>query len=133
MVIIPQWGMKEDIFMKFIDGVILIEEIYRFPTIFLIILWVIIASGLWICLDLARNMSKKKPKVVILEFIIVAILAFATYEFIIDPLNFEKPTGEYRVSTTQYVNMTEFQDTYEIVDYKDGVYTIKPQKNTNEN
>ena len=44
--------------MKFIDGVILIEEIYRFPTIFLIILWVIIASGLWICLDLARNMSK---------------------------------------------------------------------------
>ena len=133
MVIIPQWGMKEDIFMKFIDGVILIEEIYRFPTIFLIILWVIIASDLWICLDLARNMSKKKPKVVILEFIIVAILAFATYEFIIDPLNFEKPTEEYRVITTQDVNMTEFQDTYEIVDYKDGVYTIKPQKNTNEN
>ena len=43
------------------------------------------------------------------------------------------PNGLYRVTVTAETDMTEFQDTYEIVDYKDGVYTIKPKENINEN
>lgn len=46
-------------------------------------------------------------------------MGFIAYEINDDPLNLEKPTGEYKVITTQDVDMTEF------VDYKDGVYTVR--------
>ena len=41
------------------------------------------------------------------------------------PLHLKAPTGEYKVITTQDVDMTEFEDTYEITNYKDGVYTVQ--------
>ena len=46
---------------------------------------------------------------------------------------FKVPNGLYRVTVTAEADMTEFQDTYEIEDYKDRVYTIKPKENTYEN
>ena len=122
--------------MEFIDGVIMIEEIYRFPMIFLIILCVIVGLSLWLILDLTRGVLHEEKSAgfkLILEFIIVANMFFIVYECYSDPFHLKQPTGEYRVCTTQDVNMTEFQDTYEIVDYKDGVYRIKSKENTNEN
>ena len=47
------------------------------------------------------------------------------YELLYDPLHLKAPTGEYNVITTQNVDMTEFEDTYEITNYKDGVYTVR--------
>ena len=47
------------------------------------------------------------------------------YELFYDPLHLKAPTGEYKVITTQDVDMTEFEDTYEITNYKDGVYTVR--------
>ena len=47
------------------------------------------------------------------------------YELLYDPLHLKAPTGEYKVITTQNVDMTEFEDTYEITNYKDGVYMVR--------
>ena len=118
--------------MDFIDGVILIEEVWRFPKMFLIITFLIPVLGLMIIHCTPRCFEKKESgRYLILRLIIITVMVANTYELYKDPLNLEKPTGEYKVIVTAEADMTEFQDTYEIVDYKDGVYTIKAKSNEN--
>lgn len=111
-----------------INGVILIEEVSKFPMALLIVATVIICFGFFVAHDqLIKCDSEKGPSCLnlIVLIIITGIMGFIAYEINDDPLNLEKPTGEYKVITTPDVSMTEFQDTYEIVDYKDGVYTVR--------
>ena len=120
--------------MEFIDGVILIEEIWRFPMMFLITVFVIAALGLMATIHCAQRCfeaEKGSGRYVILGLIIVTVMGANTYELYKDPFNLKKPTGEYKVIVTAEADMTEFQDTYEIVDYKNGVYTIKAKSNEN--
>ena len=42
---------------------------------------------------------------------------------------FQKPTGKYKVVVNSDVDMNEFQSKYDIIDYNDGVYTVKPKDN----
>ncbi len=107
-----------------INGVILIEEICQFPIALLIVILVIYITGFLV----TKNIGTKKEtswldiiKLISLLFIMGSTL----YELLYDPLHLKAPTGEYKVITIQDVSMTEFQDTYEITNYKDGVYTVR--------
>ena len=94
----------------------------------LIVAMVIVCIDLFVAhAQLIKCDSEKGPSCLglIVLIIITGIVGFMVFEINDDPLNLEKPTGEYKVITTQDVSMTEFQDTYEIVDYKDGVYTVR--------
>lgn len=44
---------------------------------------------------------------------------------IFDSLGLTDHTGKYEVTVTADVDMNEFQERYEIIDFKNGVYTIK--------
>ena len=113
--------MKEDNFMEFINGVVTLA---------------IFVLDIYITFKVSKSIAEGEIiKPLIAEVLGVALLvtagAFAKGEIGGD--YFKVPNGLYRVTVTAEADMTEFQDTYEIEDYKDGVYTIKPKENTNEN
>ncbi len=39
----------------------------------------------------------------------------------------QKPSGEYKVTVSSNVDMNEFQKRYDIIDYNNGVYIVKPK------
>ena len=41
----------------------------------------------------------------------------------------QKPNGEYEVTVSSNVDMNVFQSKYDIIDYDNGVYTVKPKDN----
>lgn len=123
-----------------INGVILIEAVKSMPiwlqiTAYFVTLAIFVLD-IYITFKVSRSIAEGEIiKPLIAEVLGVALLvtagAFAKGEIGGD--YFKVPNGLYRVTVTAEADMTEFQDTYEIVDYKDGVYTIKPKENTNEN
>ncbi len=52
-----------------------------------------------------------------------------SFEYIPEIDEFQKPTGKYEVVVNSDVDMNEFQSKYDIIDYNDGVYTVKPKGN----
>ena len=129
--------------MEFINGVILIEAVKSMPiwpiwlqiTAYFVTLAIFVLD-IYITFKVSKSIAEGEIiKPLIAEVLGVALLvtagAFAKGEIGGD--YFKVPNGLYRVTVTAEADMTEFQDTYEIVDYKDGVYTIKPKENTNEN
>lgn len=126
--------------MEFINGVILIEAVKSMPiwlqiTAYFLTLAIFILD-IYITVKVSRSIAEGEIlKPIVAEVLGVALLvtagAFAKGEIGGD--YFKVPNGLYRVTVTAETDMTEFQDTYEIVDYKDGVYTIKSKENTNEN
>ena len=107
-----------------INGVILVEEICQFPIALLIVNLVILVAGFLVNKNLC---TKKEPSWldIIIMISVLFIMGSTIYELFYDPLHLKAPTGEYKVITTQDVDMTEFEDTYEITNYKDEVYTIR--------
>ena len=129
--------------MEFINGVILIEAVKSMPiwpiwlqiTAYFVTLAIFVLD-IYITFKVSRSIAEGKIlKPIVAEVLGVALLvtagAFAKGEIGGD--YFKVPNGLYRVTVTAEADMTEFQDTYEIEDYKDGVYTIKPKENTIEN
>lgn len=123
--------------MEFINGVILIEAVKSMP-IWLQITAYFVTLAIFI-LDIyivSRSIAEGKIlKPIVAEVLGVALLVTAG-AFTMGEIGgdyFKVPNGLYRVTVTAEADMAEFQNTYEIVDYKDGVYTIKPKENTNEN
>lgn len=118
--------------MKFINGVILIEAVKSMPiwlqiTAYFVTL-AIFALNIYITFKVSRCVAEGKIiKPLLAEALGITLLvtagAFTKGEIGGD--YFKVPNGLYRVTVTAEADMTEFQDTYEIVDYKDGVYTIK--------
>ena len=107
-----------------INGVILIEEICHFPIALLIVIPVISITGFLI----VKNIGTKKETSwldIIIMIGVLFIMGSTLYELLYDPLHLKSPTGEYKVITTQDVDMNEFEDTYEITNYKDEVYTVR--------
>ena len=118
--------------MEFIDGVVLIREICGFSIISLIALFVCTSCLVSIYLLLKEGQDEiSKRFCSILKIAIVAFICLTSYEIVEDPFNLKKPTGKYKVIITRDVDMTEFQDTYEVVDYENSVYTIKAKGNEN--
>jgi len=115
-----------------INGVILIEEVKSMPiwlqiTAYFVTLAIFILD-IYITVKVSRSIAEGgflKP--IVAEVLGVALLvtagAFTKGEIGGD--YFKVPNGLYRVTVTVETDMTEFQDTYEIVDYKDGVYTVQ--------
>lgn len=118
--------------MKFIDGVILIEAVKSMPiwlqiTAYFVTLAIFILD-IYITVKVSRSIAEGEfLKPLVAEVLGVALLvtagAFAKGEIGGD--YFKVPNGLYRVTVTAEADMAEFQDTYEIVDCKNGVYTIK--------
>lgn len=107
-----------------INGIILIEEICHFPIALLIVISVISITGFLI----VKNIGTKKETSwldIIIMIGVLFIMGSTLYELLYDPLHLKSPTGEYKVITTQDVDMNEFEDTYEITNYKDEVYTVR--------
>ena len=115
-----------------INGVILIEEVKSMPiwlqiTAYFVTLAIFILD-IYITVKVSRSIAEGgflKP--IVAEVLGVALLvtagAFTKGEIGGD--YFKVPNGLYRVTVTVETDMTEFQDTYKIVDYKDGVYTVR--------
>lgn len=111
---------KEDYVMEFIDGVILVETKTSLPVWAIVVVFILaIISILAGSSALKKAFSNGKYAL----FCSVVCLVSALCELGI-ATDFQEPNGKYRVVVTNEVDMDEFQRTYEIVDYKDGVYTI---------
>lgn len=52
---------------------------------------------------------------------------FITLRVVPDLDEFQKPNGEYDVTVSSNVDMNVFQSKYDIIDYNNGVYTVKPK------
>lgn len=52
---------------------------------------------------------------------------FITLGVLPDLDEFQKPNGEYDVTVSSNVDMNVFQSKYDIIDYNNGVYTVKPK------
>lgn len=118
--------------MEFINGVILIEAVKSMPiwlqiTAYFVTL-AIFALNIYITFKVSRCVAEGeiiKPLLAEALGITLLVTAGAFTKGEIGGDYFKVPNGLYRVTVTAEADMTEFQDTYEIVDYKDGVYTIK--------
>jgi len=40
---------------------------------------------------------------------------------------FQEPNGKYKVTVSSNVDMNEFQNRYNIIDFENGIYTVKPK------
>lgn len=112
--------------MNFIDGVIMIEELKAFSIgvdiIFAVIEVLMMAALLW-GLHICNKDGLIKALFVVVPALLIGGLTLTAYCY--DVLNLKEPTGSYEVVVTDEVDMKVFEDTYEIVSYSDGKYTIK--------
>lgn len=125
--------------MEFINGVVLIKEILSLSTTALLVLNVI--RGIALVMSFGGNatmfisgqydFSERKVKVGGIITVIgwTILLLFISVKNFIMPaaelLGFTESTGQYEVIVTDEVDMGEFQERYEILDYENGVYIIK--------
>ncbi len=130
--------------MNFINGVILVKEVVTFSVLGLCLVGVIILvltaislGGIKLHIDGRRSFSDGMKILGMIISIVGIILMISFYGFMnMNNNNFisfadslglglTEHTGEYEVTVTAEADMNEFQEQYEILDYKDGVYTIK--------
>lgn len=112
--------------MNFIDGVILIEELKDFPIVAVIVfiaIMLIVAAVLIRGIHIMEEDEFFKSLFVIVPATLIGVLVLT--ESSKDFLNLKEPTGSYEVVVTNECDMKVFEDTYEIVSYSDGKYTIK--------
>ena len=123
--------IEEDIFMEFINGVNYVSDVIAFPAIvaWIFIAIIIILFGALFGSVILIEYEYKAAKT--LFCVSVSMLGICWIVFAIialfDPFNLQEPTGEYEVSISSEVNMDEFLNTYEIVEYDDDdrTFTIK--------
>lgn len=127
--------------MNFINGVILIEKMTKLSTIgsilvgvLLIILMIMIFGGCRLTTTSHRYAKDDAVRatgiaLIAIGFGIMVPLSISAHNKQLMPLLSDTAlveyTGQYRVTVTDNVDMNEFTDKYEIVDYNNGVYTIK--------
>jgi len=112
--------------MNFIDGVIMIEELKAFSIgtgITLAVIEVLLVAALFWSVHICNEDGFTKALFVVIPVLLIGGLTLA--ERSTDFLNLKEPTGSYEVVVTDEVDMEAFEDTYEIVSYSDGKYTIK--------
>jgi len=122
--------------MEFIDGVTIIKECTDNSAICAIMIipsMVAAALGTGI-IKIAEKLVHNK---IIATIVTVSGLAFTlicvVMMFLITQMDkFQKPNGKYEVTVSSDVDMNEFQSKYDIIDFKNGVYTVKPKDNVSE-
>ena len=110
--------------MDFINGVIMIKELTSLTWYGMIIPFVPAAIVLVVIFTLHIK-DKENLNIEGMCAISSIIFMVITLNVFPDKLFFTEPSGEYEVVITEEVDMAEFNAAYEIVDYEDGVYTIK--------
>ena len=126
--------------MEFINGVNYVSDVMDFPAIVARLntaIFVITSVNalvnvlvtLWLPENVKENTKYKKGiDLFYTASMIVALCGIAViFNSLYDPFKLKIPTGEYKVSISSDVNMEEFIDTYEIIEYDDNdrTYTIK--------
>lgn len=126
--------------MEFINGVIFLKEVLVLSLkgscilgAMVIIAVIIMFGGLRLCIDGYRDFSdgKKIFGVIICLIGIALSITFSAFfgnndiAYFFDNWGLTYHTGEYEVTVTADIDMNEFQERYEIVDFENGVYTIK--------
>lgn len=126
--------------MDFMNGVILINEIMMLSTVgslvlvvVLFVFYVISLGGANLYINGRRCFSTWRENVGLsISFAGIALLIALWVSFrcnliipIADEFGLAEHTGTYEVSVTADTDMNEFQERYEIIDYENGVYTIK--------
>lgn len=132
--------------MEFINGVIFIKEILVLSLVgscilgaFVIIVLAMMFGGAKLYINGCRNFSDGEKIFGIIVCLIGIALSVSlsvllrsneiTYVF--DNWGLTDHTGKYEVTVAADVDMNEFQDCYEIIDFKNGVYTIKVRESGN--
>lgn len=126
--------------MNFINGVILINEIMVLSTVgsyvllvMLIVFFVMALGGVKLYINGRSYFSTWRRIVgIIISLVGIALLMTLWVSVrsnliihIAYPLGFAEHTGKYEVTVDNNVDMNEFYERYEIIDYENGVYTIK--------
>lgn len=129
------------------NGVIFIKEVINISIFgniligaIMLVLTVILCVGMKLCIDGFINYcdGTKVAGAVITVVGFVLLCSFCVFicsENLIsyaDSFGLAESTGKYEVTVTAEVDMGEFQEYYEILDYENGVYTIKLKENSYE-
>lgn len=128
--------------MSFIKGVVFIKEVVGISPMGLCIFGVIISAmmfgGAKLHIDRSHAFSDSKRISGITISLVVDLILFASLFFFmssdffinfLDDLKLTDHTGMYEVTVTDSVDMNEFQECYDIIDYENGVYIIKIKEN----
>ena len=109
--------------MKFMDGVTLIKECTELSTIGTILIFLLSFVVAFVVFIFGFVLSYKKKSIKVILFCGTIILGtFMGKQFIIDKCY--EPIGEYEVVLDNDIDMNEFYRCYEIVGFKNGIYTI---------
>lgn len=123
--------------MNFIDGVTYVSEVMALPEI---VIWLSLAIvvlsvaalfgsiGFLEWAEKANKCIKVSKSLIPITLSISVICCFAIPIIaVFDPFNFKVSTDKYKVSISSDVDMKEFIDTYEIIEYDDNerTFTIK--------
>lgn len=109
--------------MKFMDGVTLIKECTELSTIGTILIFLLSFVVAFVAFIFGFVLSYKKKSIKVILFCGTIILGtFMGKQFIIDKC--DEPIGEYEVVLDNDIDMNEFYRRYEIVGFKNGIYTI---------
>lgn len=126
--------------MEFINGVIFLNEVLVLSVVgscilgaFVIIATVMMFGGAALSINGYRDFSdgKKMFGIIIcligiaLSVSLSALLRSNKITYVFDNWGLTDHTEKYEVTVTADVDMNEFQERYEIIDYENGVYTIK--------
>lgn len=130
--------------MEFMNGVISIKEIISlsisamFIFVGIELIAIVMSFGGIVLHIKGRRYFSTRRKIVgtIISFdgiiILLLLIGFSKSNLIIpfaEELGLTDHTGKYEVIVTNDADMNEFQERYEIIDYKNGVYTIKVKEN----
>lgn len=127
--------------MYFMDGVILIKEVVVTSLVGNILLAVILIAftamiwgGMRLHINGCRNCCDGEKTfgfimsmvgVVLGCFLLILMYSDEAIISLFDSFGLTDHTWKYEVTLTANVDMNEFQERYEIIDYENGVYTIK--------
>lgn len=126
--------------MDFINGVIFLKEVVVLSfvgscilAVCVIITTAMMFGGARLHINGCRNFCDgERIFGAIVCFIGLGLSIFLTASFrnnvltpVFDNWGLTDHTGEYEVTVTADTDMSEFQERYEILDYENGVYTIK--------
>lgn len=128
--------------MNFINGVVPIKEVVSLSILgsclvgaIVIVLTVISFGGVKLYTDGLRSFSDGMKILGVIMYIVGTMLLIffmvfinnKNFPYFVDSLELglTESTGEYEVTVTAEADMNEFHEQYEILDYKNGVYTIK--------
>lgn len=108
------------------DGVTIIKECTELSNkgIIFMLLFAFVVAFIAFTFGYVLTYKKKSTKVILFCGTII-LGTFIEKYFIIDKC--EEPNGEYDVTVSSNVDMNVFHNKYDIIDYNNGVYTVKPK------